>query len=127
LKTPLWAVVLALPVAADFVLSTFKVRDRLVVEGDSLVGKRRRNDKVYFEQRVELAHVTGVHDTSDHIRIDLDDGTSWHVGEGLNVPRNVRRWVATRVARLLPPAAEVAAAPMIGAGEGESASEPSGK
>jgi hypothetical protein len=97
-----WAAVLTIPVVADYVLMAFGVRDRLVVEGSSLVCQRRRERKVYFEERVQLSHITGVHDAGDYVRIGLDDGTIWHVGEGLKVPRRVIRWVAQRVAQLLP-------------------------
>jgi hypothetical protein len=101
-KTP-WAFVLCvLPVVADLVLTAFRVQDRLVVQDDCLVCQRRRKSKVYFEERAELSHITGAHDAGDYVRIDLDDGTAWRVGEGLRVPRRVIRWVARRVATLLP-------------------------
>ena len=51
---------------------------------------------------VGLAHIAGVYEAGGDIRIELDDGAVWQVGNGLAIPPRVRRWVTRRLARLLP-------------------------
>jgi len=109
---PAWAwVLIAIPMLLDSLngmVSIMSARDRITIETvaggslGSLVWTRRRGSKLLKDEQVALSRVTGVHDAADHIRVDLDDGSFWEIGKGLNVPRRVRRWVAGRVAELLP-------------------------
>jgi hypothetical protein len=46
---------------------------------------------------VELARIVRVRDISDHIVLELDDGTTVELGDGLNVPRRVVRWLVRRI------------------------------
>jgi hypothetical protein len=68
--------------------------------GGRLVWQIIRQKVRVAERTVELAQLVGAHDAGDCIRIDLDGGDEWRVGQGLGVPARARRWVAERVAQL---------------------------
>jgi len=78
------------------------VRDRLTVAAGKLTWRRERGIETLNRGTVELSRVSGVRDADGHIRVHFDDGTSWEIGRGLKVPRTARRWVAGRIAQLMP-------------------------
>jgi hypothetical protein len=77
---------------------------RLTVVAGRLFWSRMAGlDEVLGGSEVELGRIVGVRDAGDHVAVELDDGTSWRVGAGLDVPKRVRSWLVRRLALLLPP------------------------
>lgn len=85
----------------DVVLRRAKY-DHLTVDAGRLTLQRFRGKECLTTESVNLESLIGAHDAGDHIRVDLDDGRALKVGAGLRARRHVRRWVARRMADLIP-------------------------
>ena len=102
----LWTVYLAWFVRWSFERQFRKQHDRIRLTADALVVEQVRPRAPIETRTIELSRIVRVHDAGAQIGLELDEGTQITIGERLRVPRRVIRWLAGRIAQLLPPAAE---------------------
>src|SRR5262249_37823637 len=72
-------------------------RFTLVGDGSRLIVRHFKGEQETREQVVELGRIVRVRDISDHILLELNDGTTVELVVGLNTPRSVLRWLVGRL------------------------------